>query len=601
MKRPAINRVGTGTRLPDGITAKSLRAQVNRMLSGPAFVNSDRLSRFLQFIVDQVLQGNADQLKEYSLGIAVFDRKESFDPRVDPIVRVEASRLRNRIKQYYENEGRQDEIVVELTKGSYVPVFLKKSAPEPAPPAIRSARNWNTIAVLPFADHSPERDQEYFCDGMTEEIINALTKLPMLRVVAWTSSRRLKGHTADIAEIGQQLNVGTVVTGSLRKSGERLRITTQLIDAGEGCYLWSESYDRELKDVFAIQEEIARAIVATLRIQIADEGKKRLVKRYTDNLEAYNLYLQGRYFWNQRSETGLKKGIGYFEQAIAKDPSYALAYAGLSDSYSLLGNYGVLPSKKVKASASAAALKAVEIDDTLAEAHTALGHVKATYYWDWWGAEAEYKRALELNPGYATLHHWYAVTYLAPMGRLDEAMLEIGRAQELDPISVSIRRDLALILYDMRRYDQAIEQCRRTIELDPGFHGGYWVLGLALEQKSMFEEASAAFENGLALSGGSPRMIGALGHSYAVSGKREQAEEVIGRLRTLSQQRWVSPFETALIYMGLRESDIAFEWLDRAYEAHSYELVPLKVDPRFDVLRSDSRFEKLLRNMKLVG
>jgi TolB-like protein/Flp pilus assembly protein TadD len=585
------------------LSKRVIAAQLDRILASTVFIHSERLSRMLRFAVQQATEGNTEQLKEYALAISVFDKRDSFDPRFDPIVRVEAGRLRTRLKQYYETEGRNDQLVIDLPKGSYVPRFVTQS-PETQqnqadPGHGTHTYSANSIAVLPFADHSPDRDQEYFCDGMTEELINALTKLRGLRVAAWTSALKLRGETHDVAKIGEQLKVGTVVAGSVRKAGDRLRITVQLIGTRDGSYLWSEIYDRQVKDVFAIQEEISQAIVAMLKVQIAGGQSQYLVRRYTENVEAYTLYLKGRYCWNQRSEQSLKKGIEYFGQAIVHDPKYAPAYSGLADSYSLLGNSGVLPAKEVKAKAMWAALKAVELDPTLAEAHTALGHVRATYCWDWQSACAEYRTAIALNPAYATVHHWNAITYLSPQGLLENALTEIQKAEELDPVSISIKRDIAVILYYGRRYEQAVAQCRKTIELEPAFSGGYWALGLAYEGLCQYADAVNAFEQALNVAPHTPRLLGALGHAYGLWGKRSEALKMVEQMTGLAGNRYVAPFDFALVHLGLGAPQAAFEWLEQAHKARSYELVALRVDPRFDPVRSDAKFAKLLKRLGL--
>jgi TolB-like protein/Tfp pilus assembly protein PilF len=582
---------------PEGLTEQAVMGQLERILSSSTFMNSERLSRFLRFAVGAAVQRPSTQLKEYAVALAVFDKQGSFDPRYDAIVRVEAGRLRARLKHYYETEGLQDSVIIELPKGGYVPRFTYKKQNSAK---TRAGYSLNSIAVLTFADHSPARDQEYFCDGMTEELINALTKVRGLNVSAWTSTLRLR-ETHDILKISQQLKVGAVVVGSVRKAGDRLRITVQLIGTADGCYLWSEIYDRELKDVFLVQEEISQAIVTKLKLQIAGGRSSNLVRRYTENFDAYNFYLKGRHHWNQRCERSLKNGIHYFEQAVALDPQYAPAYSGLADSYSLLGNYGVLPAKDVKAKAMTAALKAVEIDPMLAEAHTALGHVRATYCWDWPGARDEYETAISLNPAYATAHHWYAITYLAPLGLLDAAVAEIEKAEELDPVSVSIKRDLAVIYYYSRRYEEAAEHCQGAIELDRNFHGAYWALGLVYEGLSLYAESVAAFQKGLSLAPETPRLLGSLGHAYAAWGKHSEAHEVLDQLKRLSATTYVSPFDFALVHLGLGNLGASIEWLEVAYESRSYELVSSRVDPKFDSIRSDARFSRLLSRHGLAA
>jgi serine/threonine-protein kinase len=585
-----------------GVSPEVVRTELQRILKSPGFLHSKRLCRFLSFVVENTLAGRSSHLKEYLIGLEVFEKDESFDPRLDPIVRVEAGRLRAKLAKYYETDGRSAPVVIELPRGTYVPVF-RHGQPHPALPAGPEAvaeihPEARTIAVLPFADQSLNKDQEYFCEGMTMELVDVLTKVEGLRVAAWGSARQLRRQDHDILEIGRRLGVGVVLDGAVRKEGERLRITTQLVDVARGCYLWSDTYDRELKDVFVIQEEISRAIVDTLKVHLIGERERQLVKRSTESATAYKLYLKGRYYWNKRSKEGLWEGLRCFEKALEQDSSYALAYAGLADSYSLLGNYGVLPSHTVRARAKDAAVKAVEMDPTLAEAHTSLGHVIATYDWDWEQAEREFELAIQLNPAYATAHHWYAITCLMPLRRLDEALLEIGRAQELDPVSASITRDTGLVYFCRQEYDRAASQALQTLALDPTFYEGYWMLGLACEQRDQFAEACAAFEKGVVLSR-SPRLIGALGHSYALWGRRDQALRYVGELAALAERRYVSAFDTALIYMGLRDKDRAFQWLDKALAQRCYEMVWLKADPRWEVLRADPRFSSLLNAIGL--
>jgi TolB-like protein len=585
-----------------GISPAIIRSQLARILGSAVFRSSGRLSRFLEFAVEQTLGGHSAELKEYVVGLEVFHRKQSFDPRMDPIVRVEAGRLRLRIKEYYETEGRRDEVVIELPKGAYIPVFRKADELHTregvASSAIRGAAQATRIVVMPFADHSPKKDQEWFCDGMTDELVSALTKVPELSVVSDASAFRRKGKTGGMRAIADQLRVGKVVEGSVRKSGDRVRITVQLTDVQENRYLWSETYDREMADIFAIQEDISRSIVDALKIRLAPlETGVNLVRRPTNNLNAYNLYLKGRYYWNTRTEEGLYKGIEAFQRSIAEDSRYALAYCGLADSFTLLGNYGAAPPTEVRPAAKAAAKRAVELDNHLAEAHTTLGHVTATYDWDCVGAEREYQAALRLNPRYATTHHWYAITVLAPLTRWDEAMDEILTAQQLDSISLSISRDVGVVQYYRREYEAVIEQCHGTLSLDTEFYGAHWLLGLAYEQLGRYSEAVKEFQKGYELSGGAPRMLGALGHGYALWGKAQEARDMLAKLMGLARDRYVSPFEMALIHIGLGDRAQSFEWLRRVCEVRSYEMIFLRADPRYDSLRSDKQFLALLEQI----
>lgn len=603
---PNVEGVVGASQVP---SVKSIRTQLNRILDSPTFAKSPRLSRFLLFIVEQTLLGYSAQIKEYQLGLEVFDRGEGFDPRLDPIVRVAARRLRSYLERYYEVEGQHDPVRIALHKGTYVPVFRltgtgasRNSTRALLQPVRPDKKARISLVVLPFSDHSPKRDQGYFCDGLTEELIRALTRASPLRVIAWPSAFRLKGDPRDVREIGAELRVKMALQGSIRKHLDRIRVTVKLIEFLESRYVWSETYDCSLKDVFAVQERIAKAIVEALEIQIAAEQPPQLIRRGTENLQAYKLYLKGRYYWNSRTEEGLKKAIETFQQAVAEDSYYALAYAGLADAYSLLGFYGTAPPTEFQKTATDAALRAVEIDPTLNEAHTSLAYVRAVYEYDWGASEREFETALALGPDFATTHHWYAIGLLAPLGRLQEAAYEIRRACELDPISLAVNRDAAVILYYQRQYDAVIEQCQRTLTLEPVFHGGYWALGLAYEQKSMFPEAVSAFMRGLQAPQGDvsdPQLLGSLAHTYALWGRRSEALGILSRLCTLAEHRYICPFEFALAHMGLGQLDQAFDWLQKLYDVRSYELTRLRVDPRYDSLRSDARFGSFLARLGL--
>ena len=462
-----------------------------------------------------------------------------------------------------------------------------------------------SIAVLPFTNLSADKEQEYFCDGMAEEIINALTQVEGLHVVARTSAFSFRGKQLDIREIGKRLNVGAVLEGSVRRAGARLRITAQLVNVADGYDLWSERYDRDIgelccpEDIFGIQDEISLAIVDKLKVKLLRKERAKLVKRHTEDLVAYDLYLKGRYLWNKRTEDGYQKSLEYFQQAIERDPTYALAYAGIADCYDLLGWYDYLPPKEAFPRAKAAAEKALEMDETLAEAKASLGWISVNYDWDWLTAESKYKRAIELNPGYATVHQWYA-EYLSYMGKHDESIAEAKRAQELDPLSIIINNDLGQVFYYARQYDQAIEQLQKTLELDPDFIVAHFFLAFLYAQKAMYDKAIAEVQKAMDLSGGGDSLIVAqLGTIYSCSGRRDEAKKVLDELHGLSNKRYVSPFYIALIYMGLGQNDQAFEWLEKAYEERDHWLETLKVHPMLDSLRSDPRFTKLLKKMRL--
>jgi TolB-like protein/Flp pilus assembly protein TadD/predicted Ser/Thr protein kinase len=459
----------------------------------------------------------------------------------------------------------------------------------------KGRRPEKSIVVLSFADVSRGRELEYLCDGIAEEIIGALTKVDGIRVVARTSAFSFKGKNEDIRTIARKLNVDAVLEGSVRMADNRLRINAQLINAADGYHLWSERYDRQMEDVFAIQDEITLAIVNKLKVTLLGGEREALVKRSTEDVEAYNLYLKGRYFWNKRTETGYLKSLEYFRQAIDKDPTYAVAHAGIADSYDLLGWYGYLAPEEAFPRARTAAQRALGLNPTLAEAHASLGWISANYDWDWAAAEREYKRALELNPSYATAHQWYS-EFLTYMGRHDESIAEGHKAQELDPLSIIINNDVGQVYYFARRYDEAIAQLRRTLEMDPDFAVAHYLLGLALAQKSLHDEAVEEGRIAATLAGEDDALIlSQLGVIYAVSGREAKARQVLAELEELSREKYASPFPVALVHAGLGEKDSAFEWLEKACEKRDHWVETLKVHPVLDGLRGDERYSKLLR------
>jgi eukaryotic-like serine/threonine-protein kinase len=466
-------------------------------------------------------------------------------------------------------------------------------------PALQVRTEQPSIAVLSFANLSSDPEQEYFCDGMAEEIINALSHMENLQVVARTSALSFKGQAIDVREIGRRLGVKTVLEGSVRRSGNRLRITTQLVDVASGYHLWSEKFDRNLEDVFVIQDEISLAVVENLRVRLQRGDETRLAKRHTDDPVAYSLYLKGRYFWNKRSEEGIKKAVSLFQQAIQADSGYAPAYAGLADCYIILGYYDILPPKEAFTTAKAAAEKAIGIGSSLAEAHTSLASVRLYYDWDWQGAEREFKKAIELNPGYSTAYQWYA-EYLAFMGRFDESIAMGKRSMELDPLSPIIASNLAGFYWIAGQYDKAIEEYRKTLEMDSNLAVARIYLSLTYAAIERYDEAIAECQKGIDLSGGddSPHQ-GILGAIYGLAGRTDKGQQLLDRVIALSKDRYISPFQTATTYLALSQKELAFKWLDKAYAERDHWIVSVKVNPMFKSLRTDARFIELLRKMKL--
>jgi len=455
-----------------------------------------------------------------------------------------------------------------------------------------------SIAVLPLANLSGDPAQEYFADGMTEELITQLAKIGALKVISRTSVMHYKGTTETLPQIGRELNADAVVEGSVQRSGDRVRITAQLIQAATDRHLWAQGYERDSRDVLAMEEEVARAIAGEIKVKLTPQQRERLAGVGPVDPAAFEAYLKGRYYWNRRTQEALRKSREYFQVAIDKDPTYAVAYAGLADSYNVLGYYSVLPPVESFPLGTAAALKALEIDDGLAEAHASLAYARFYYRWDWSGAETEYKRAIELNPNYATAHHWYALC-LTMMGRFDEAMVEIKRAQELDPLSAIISNTVAAVFFFSRRYDQGIEQLHQTLDMDPNFVVAHSLLGRLYMQKGMFENAVAEMQKAGALDPNSHSKLAGVAQVYAVAGRRAEAQKILGELKEISKRRYVAPNEIAGIYAALGEKDATFEWLQKALEAHDNWLTELKVDPGWDNLRSDPRFQELARRIGL--
>ncbi|CAN5901208.1 hypothetical protein BH23GEM7_BH23GEM7_25210 [soil metagenome] len=455
-----------------------------------------------------------------------------------------------------------------------------------------AAVSLSSIVVLPFVDMSAEGDQEYFGDGIAEELINVLTRVEGLQVVARTSSFAFKGSSTDVREIGRRLGVRTVLEGSVRKSANRVRITAQLISAENGYHLWSETYEREVSDIFAIQDEISRAIANALTGSFLGTGQLRGAKHVTENLAAYDHYLRGLHFLNQGSVEALQKAAGYFEQAIAADSGYALAYAGLSDAYIQFPTLGVMPATEAHARARTAARRALEMDGTLAEAHAVLARVQLEGDWDFRGAGRSYQRAIELNPHFATRFRY--PFYLVTVGQLDEAIEVMQQTVALDPISVTARSRLGLILYFDGKYDQAVEQLRRALELAPADPFAHWYLGLIYIQQRRFDEGIEALQTAVTLSGGSPLVRATLGCAYARAGRRQEALRIRDELLSRESQLYLRPQGMVFLLSDLGERDEAFRWLEATIADRSLLPFVLASEPLLDPLRSDPRFARLL-------
>jgi len=636
--------------------AETVRQQLEKVLASRAFRAAKGQKNFLRYAVEQTIAGRGNEIKEYSVGVEVFNRGESFDPRLDPIVRIEARNLRLRLAKYYLGEGEHDDLRIEFSKGSYAPSFRaivlsdQNDAPADHAPAELSSplqiapqrfaanvrrllqgRAWilaglslalaglgywfslgqrrssvskesPSIVVLPFLNRSddPGKDTEVFSDGLTDELIDLLGRVPNLHVVARTSAFQFKGQALDIRKIGRALNVGTVLEGSVRRYGNRLRITVQLNDATNGYHLWSKSYDRELKDALAVQREMALAITGALGLELVVKNGRPWLAASADaampvNPEAYQDYLRGRYFVKKETAESMRTAIGYFKQAIAEDPKYAPAYAGLARCYSGIPPLSDERPLDVVPQIRAAALKAIELDDSLGEAHVTLGYADM-YSFQWAAAREELQKAVELGPGDANAH-WAFGSYLSQTGSLQESLTENKIALDLDPVSPDMSQAVANSLYYLGRYDDAIAQYQKALALDPNFGMARRGLGSAYLQIRKYAEAVAELKTARRLLGGDPFTTALLGYAYAVSGDTTRANATLSQFQERSKREPAFALEMAQIYLGLGDKDRVFQWLSRAIEEHQVYLF-LNADPRYGPLRPDPRFAGLLKLMR---
>lgn len=571
----------------DGPSPDDVRAELARILADKKFVRSERLRRFLVMTVEQTLAGEIEKISEYILAREVFDRNKNYDPRIDSIVRVEARRLRGKLSQYYQDSGSADPVVIEFRQGSYVPVFRYAGTFQKP----TSALNPRTVAVLPFLSIGTDAGQEFFCDGITEDILNALTAIPELSVVARTSVFYFKGANLDVREIGARLGAGTVVEGSVRQADLNLRISVKVINAATGLVLWSGNFDRELTDVFTVQAEIARAIADALRVTLAPAHPQ------TANLEAYAYYLKGRYYWNQMSQAGIESALQQFAKSISLYPDYAPSHAALADAYGHLTAWGAIPPREGAARAKEAVLEALRLDDGLADAYATLGGITSLFEWRWDEGERLLCRAIQLQPSNVHALELYSLQLLY-RSRFVEALGTIGKALQLDPLSPRGIRIKAWYFYYQRQYEQAIAVLRGEIPLDATSNESQCLLGWIYIRQSRYLEALAVFEElpeGPFLS----VKLGALGEAYAGAGEKQKAEAILKQLDENSQSGYVSLRSRVYICSGLGDWDRVFPDLERSCDEHSPWLATSKVDPRFDAIHQDGRFIRLMSRMGL--
>jgi TolB-like protein/Tfp pilus assembly protein PilF len=642
------------------LSSDAVRAEMEKVLAANCLRDSHLLKRFLRYAVEHTLAGAGGQLKEYSLGVDVFGRDASYDPRVDPVVRMAARRLRQKLQEYYAGDGSQDPLRIEIPKGGYSAVFhaipLSAAGPadaaavedvvvpqgSPLPGSLARRVRWSAwsalsvllafgiaywihgahvqraeagaakimLAVMPFANLSGNSQEDYVSDGITDEFITRLASIDPqhLGVIARTSVMGYKNTSEHVDEIGRELGVQYILEGTVRRDGSHARITTQLVQASDQTHLWSQSYDGDSRDLLGLESRIAAAAVRELSLaliragatpRLADLSARRTNWRVaTVDPEAHELYLQGRYFWSKRSSVDILKSLDYFQKAVAKDPNYAAAYVGIADAYGMLAANDQAPADEVVPKAREAAQRALRIDPGLAEAHAALAHIKFFYDWDFPAADAEYRRALDLNSDSADAHHFYGVMLMFT-GRLHEAAEQLREAEVLDPLSSVNAAALGLAFLYSGKDDQAMQQARRTLEIAPDDSVPHALLGLCYERKELYPQAVEELRRAVELSHRDSENLGWLGWVLALDGRRAEAEKIIAELQSAPSERYAAAHDIAMIYAGLGETDLALRYLDEAVTRREADALSMKMEFAWQSLRSDARFQTLLRKSGL--
>ena len=645
---------GTGEGQAPAHSPEAVRTQLHEILQSEPFAPSERMTRFLRFIVEETLARRADELSEYAIGVEVYDRGASFEPSTDAIVRVDARRLRAKLREYYDTVGSNDPLLIDVPKGTYSPVFrdLRRHPPPTATASIepdvsresgvdkerpdRSPRSrWVAVlaaaaiavvaylltsssddqdagtrppapsgrillAVLPFDNYTGNPELDYFVGGLTEEVIAQLGRLnpERLGVIARTSTAGYKASAKPIGLMGEELGVDYAVEGSFRREAERVRITVQLIDVRDRTHAWVEDYEKKLDSVLQLQTEVANLISRSLALKLLDRPEAPARVSGTSNASAYEAYLTGRYFREQITESGFRKGIEYFEKAIEEDPAFAQAYSGLAGCYCLLGGHGleverpgdVLPRSREEAEA------ALALSDSIEEAHGVLGMISLKYDWDFAEAERRFRRATDLNPSYAQGFLWYSL-YYEVTGQAGEAIAKAQRARDLDPLSLAANLNLAQQYDRARRHGEAVRQLEKVLELNPNFWAAHWVLGDIHERKGNYKQAIATLSKAAFLSNNNPVSLGSLGFAYGRAGEEKLARAMLADLGALAEERYVSPFNPAIVHLGLGETDKAMEKLEEGYRLRSRSMAWLNVDTRLEPLRDDPRFQDLLQRI----
>ena len=622
---------------PDSAQHDEIRAQLARLLATGAFVSSLRRSQLLRYLVERMLGGEGQGITEYAIGVDVFERPVSFDPRIESIVRNEAGRLRQKLKDYYAEQGRQDRVLIELPPRGYKPAFTFRQAEAPPTPVhptgevevSRPSRprgvwisalvvaaalltslwlyRWRNgssplpdsepiraLAVLPLQNLSNDPDQEYFTDGMTDELITDLAQLHDLKVVSKTSIMQYKGVRKPLPQIGRELGVDAVIEGSVLRSGTRMRITAQLIRAATDRHLWAHSFEGDLRDVLSLQAQVAETITGAVKLNLTSAERQRFRSARPMDPEAYDAYLRGRYHLNRRDQAGFEQAIGYFNQSLEGNPNFALAYAGLSNCYTLLAFESITPDNSAKA--RAAALKAVALDDGLAEPHTSLAGIDVLE-WNWPDAEKEFQRALALNPNYALAHHWHGNLYLSPLGRHAEAIAELKRAQDLDPLSLIIKTDLGFAYFFAGQYDAAISQLQKVLSVDSSFAPAHWVLEEYYFARQMYGPAAEEIAQ-LLSHNGDPAMARMVRAAYA-SGGRQKLLLFIANAKGAHGGLYFGLEYVAIAYLQLGRKRAALAALEQDVLRHDPDLIRLKGNPIWNSLRSEPEFQEIERRIGL--
>src|SRR5579871_3366400 len=565
-------------------SSDEVRAHVLRVGSSAGFYRADRIRRLLEYTVEKTLSGKSTEIKEYALGVDVFERGEGFDPHEDAIVRVQARRLREKLLAYYEAEGAQERIRIEYRKGSYIPRILLAESPEAMPP--------RSLAVVPFVNLGPGSEDDYLCDGITEELIFQLSRVERLRVVSRGSSFALRGRGLDVRGVGQKLRADLIVEGTVRRWEDSVRITAQLISAEDGYHICSDRWDRHITDLLAIQDEIASLFVQTLRPHLA---AKPPAAHGTDDREAYELYLKGRHFWNQRTEHGFGRAIEFFQAAIARDPKFARAWSALAETYLLVAAHHLEAPDTAMPKALEAVTTALALDPDLAPAHSAMAMILLAYERRPQAAERQWKQSLEIDPNYA--HAWHAVAVFSDkLGQVDQAISALRHAERLEPFSAAIACDFGFLLCGARRYLEAIDACRRALDLHPSFLRTYVPLAKAHAALCRYDDAiricleARPLFRGRAFLG---QLLAILGYSYGRSGRHADAAAIVAELHAMRSEHYVSAYDFATIHAGVGQRRQAIDCLRRAVDEHAFWLISLPLDPLFAGLRGDPEFDRI--------